>query len=351
MRAVSEAHTTAWGDSEPHADLLLRDVPVRRVTLTCQAERPFALPAAGTLEPYYILRGLIGAAITARSRELGRELFKLEPLRDLGGREQSETPGTPWRLRLSHLYAREVPCRFNLEIDIIGEEPCDLADELIAAVRLAGSGEPYRDWRTGCRRRWGLQIPSCEGRPSGIVVFAVVDAKTSAPARLGDACDALAGHWRNARGALLVLRTLVILREREQGRARGTPLAVTGELNAATLIGNVLRRLTVLDFTTRRNPAERRWSDLRAALAEKERVLAAVAAEFPLYCDDAITVPLEWRIGRQRCMRGLIGSARFSGSALEPWCLGFAACELLGIGESTSYGAGQVAWVPAGLRP
>lgn len=346
---------TAWAMSLGHSvrdrqrrSSALSEIPVRQIRLTCQASRAFAFPSAGTLEPYYILRGMIGAALTARSRELGLALFKPDSLRDLGGDARSEAPGTPWRLRLSHLYAREIACRFDFEIDLFGEEPCDRAAELVDAVRLAGSGEPYHDWRSGGLRRWGLQIPSFDGRQSETVAFEVVNVRAPAPVQLGSLCNERTARWRKARSALLVFRTLTILREKSEGMGSGTPLAVTGELNAAALIGNALRRLAVLDFATRRDPIERRWPDLRATVAEKERVLAAVAAEFPLRCADAVTVPLQWSIGRQRSLRGLIGSARFEGTAFEPWCLGFTACELLGVGESTSYGAGQVTWVPLG---
>jgi hypothetical protein len=345
MHGACEVLSTGTA-TRPRAAVL--GVPIRTVRLACEADRPFAFPAAGTLEPYYILRGLIGAALTAKSRELERALFKPAPLRDLGGADHSELPGTPWRLRLSHLYARDIPRRFEFNIDIFGEEPCDLASELVAAVRLAGSGAPYRDWRTGTRRRWGLQLPSVGGRLPETVPFEVVDVDTGAAVRLADICEQTASRWQAARGATLVFRTLTVLKEKVGGMSNGVSLAVTGDVDAAALVGNVLRRLAVLDFATRRNPAERRWSQLRAALAEKDRVLTAVAAEFPLRCTDAITVPLEWGIGRQRRLRGLIGSTCFEGTAFEPWCVGFTASELLGVGESTSYGAGQVKWVPLG---
>lgn len=328
----------------PGAGLL--DVPIRRVTVSCEAARPFAFPSAGTLEPYYVLRGLIGGAITARSRELGQALFKPEPLRDLGGDDHSEEPGAPWRLRLSHLYGRDIIRRFDLVVDLIGEEPCHLVAELVAAVRLAGSGAPYRDWRTGRLRHWGIEIPSGGNTPPARVGFEVVAADTPAAMRLGDVVDKSASHWKRARGAMLVFRTLTILTSRMEGMRKGVPLAFTGEVDALSLIRNALRRLAVLDFATRRNPAERRWCDLRAALAQKERAMSAAAAEFPLQCRDAVTVPLELAIRGNRSLRGLVGSANFTAPRLEPWQLGFAACEILGVGESTSYGAGQVAWLP-----
>jgi hypothetical protein len=338
--ASASAWTTDAAAARPAPDRTILDTPVRRLRLTCAAARPFAFPAAGTLEPYYILRGLIGGALTARSRELERALFKPEPLRDLGGSEHSEIPGTPWRLRLSHLYGREIDRRFDIVVDLLGEEPCERFAELIDAVRLAGSGAAHRDWRSGGRRRWGLQIPASQTP----VTFTVVDAEVRAPERVRDRCEAAAAHWREAREALLVFRTLTILRERVDG-GRGAPLAMTGEVDATALARNALRRLAVIDAATRRHPAERTRSRLRAMLAEQGRVIAALAAEFPLRCTDAVTVPIEWSIGRQRTMRGLIGSARLNGS-LEPWCAGLTACELLGVGESTAYGAGQVACVP-----
>lgn len=323
-------------------------IPIRTVRISCEANRSFAFPAEATLEPYYALRGLIGAAITTRSRELERCLFKLQPLRDLGSSECSESPGTPWRLRLSHLYAREIPRRFDLVIDLFGEEPCDLAPELIDAVRLAGSGRLYRDWKTGRQRRWGLNVGDRgrDGNRKGLLTFDVLAANASNSRCIGDHLAAVAEAWRGARAATLVFRTLTILTSRIEGVRKGVPLAMTGDIDAVALIDNTLRRLALIDIATRRDPAERRRTHLRAVIAEKDRTLLAAAAEFPLRCVDAITIPVECPIAGGRRLRGLMGSATFDTDGALPWLPGFAACEMLGIGESAAYGAGQVSWLP-----
>lgn len=341
LTALTSPSTTA----DPPCRLNALDTPVRRLRIICEAPHAFAFPALGTLEPYYVLRGLIGGALTAHSRELERALFKPAPLRDLGGTDHSEAPGTPWRLRLSHLYGREIRRRFEIVIDLLGEEPCDRMAELLDAVRLAGSGQPHRDWRNGMQRRWGMRIAAADTGPATTLTFAVVNVDADSPRPLRARCDAAVDPWREAREALLVFRTLTILRER-LGSGRGTPLAATGHIDAAALVRNTLRRLAVLDVATRRDPAARRWNLLRAVVADQERVLAALAAQFPLRCLDAITLPLEWRIGRQRTLRGLIGSTRLGGATLEPWLAGLTVCEVLGVGESTSYGAGQVSCLP-----
>lgn len=321
-------------------------IPIRTLRIHCEAERPVAFSARGTLEPYGVMRGLIGAAITASSRELERALFKLPPLRESGSVDESEAPGTPWRLRLSHLYAREVKARFEIVIDLFGEEPCDLAGELIAAVRLAGSGGSYRDWRTGRQRRWGIDLAARGARKESAVPFDVIDIDMTPARCLADLVGDMSGLWRYATEAHLVFRTLTVLTVHRGDRVKGHPLGVTGDIDAPSLIGNALRRLVLLEVATRRDHAERKRCHLREVLAQKDRVLAAVAAAFPLNCLDAVTVPLECDVPGRK-MRGLIGSARMTTADFEPWLAGVAACELLGVGEGTAYGAGQVAWAPA----
>jgi hypothetical protein len=321
------------------------EIPMRQLTLWCEAPGPFSLPLGETLGPYYAWRGLIGAAITETSTDLTRSLFKLEPMRDPESASTCEAPTVPWRMRLAHLYAREIPARFALIIDIFGEEPCNRAEEMVEVVRMAGSGASYTDWRTRRQTKWGLNVRDEDGRPVGKVCYEVAGADLGSPRSFNELCGEQQSRWQRERVAVCTFRTLTVMTERPGRAARGVPLAVTGDIDAAGLIGNALRRLIVLDHATRRERSS--IVELEAALAEAKTYVTALRAEAPMICSDVVTVPLQRRSPQRPRLSGLIGSARFAGGPLAAWCAGFLACEWLGIGESTAYGAGQVSFLPA----
>ena len=314
---------------------------MRRVRFACRADRPFALPLGDTLGPWYAFRGLIGAAITAMSTDFASTLFKPAPVE--GSRER---PTTPWRLKLANLFAREVTDLFSFSVDLLGEEPCALAAEFAEAVRLAGSGTAFEDWRGGNLNRFGIDVRDEDGTFLDKVGYKVIAQDLGEPIRLCDLAKAAASRWRGATGAMLVLRTLTVLSERVEGLGKGQALRTTGDISAATMVGNVLRRLCVLDIATRRDPMGRSPEALSDAVEARDAAMAALVGRFPLVCADAVTHEVEREARQAPRLRGLIGSAVFSGERLGPWVPGFVACEVLGVGESTVYGAGQVVWLP-----
>lgn len=328
-----------------HSVAQIVNPPMRRLVIHCEADRPFAMPLGETLGPYFAWRGLLGAALTDASSEVARTLFKPYPVG-----ERTEVPTVPWRLRLGSLYARAVERHFSLTIDVFGEEPCSRVSDIVHAVRMAGSGRRFRDWRSDRENVFGLDIRDEQGRHTDKVSFTVCGVDFGPSVRLWEETKNRAEVWRHVIEAHLLIQTLSVLRERDPGQRKGAVLAVTGELDAAALCGNALRRLAVLDIATRAQREERTAARLARATAGCADFVASLAARSPLECADAVTIPVERRSAQRPRLGGLMGSARFTGE-VATWLPAFVACEWLGIGESTAYGAGQVRWLPTPPSP
>lgn len=332
-------------------------LPVRRISFLCEPEMPFAFREDGTLGPWATFRGLVGGVLTDMGADVAGRLFKPGPVVRLDG-SRGESPTVPWRFRLAHLYMRDILGAFAVDVDLFGEDPCDLADVFVQAFRHAGSGESRPDWRPGhgvAHGRWGIEglaVPS--GRPARIR-FRVLEARVGSVAPFGKRAARAGVGWKGVRSAMLVVRTRFIQRSKEPGNPKGLLVARTGDLDGASLVGNALRRLAVLEVATRRDPHRRTDADLADSLAWKERLVEGLASRAPLVCEDVVSWSIDPRLdqGASRAARprgardapGWVGSARFTGDGIGEWAPGFAACELLGVGEDTGYGAGQVRWL------
>lgn len=340
------SRATAPATRSPLDSVECLDMPVRHLRFVCEAERRFSLPAWDSLAPYKVLRGLIGGGLTAMSADLERRLFKVRTVSADGEAKGSAGPGTPWRLRILQLHARVIDRRFAFGVDLLGADPCDLAETFVDAVRLAGSSAPCRNWKTGRGTIWGISIEDEQGELRDKVPFHVVDVAIGPRLALRQRCSPPLEAWRSARAAMLVLRTRTILSDKPDRSKRGERLKGTGNLDAAAIVGGALRRLAALHVSTCCIDARRAEAEALRLRAQAEAASGDLARHWPLDCVDLVTLPEQSaRHGGPR-LAGMLGSAIFAGGPMEAWLPAFGISELLGIGESTSLGAGQAMWLP-----